>query len=265
VHEFSCQQCLDFLRGVQAQYSSVLHFDASVGYETDIDMTLLLLVVMQRLGDHLREQVRMTPEEAEQHAAYELLCGETEWYAVSAQARIECFDILHVLMRLFFVLLDAEAVDVHDDVVKEYLQEFSPFQHEASLHDFYNLSMVTDCLPVSIIFYKHTYKGMFNDASQVVYFHTPTYKRPRQLEFPNIVSMSAHDVNVLPIIAQIKPDVPILFEHTGACSSSACSAEPWSWLVIHKHIVLCDSNGKYYVAKNIYVLFAYLMSKTDSE
>jgi hypothetical protein len=263
VHEYSCQQCLAFLRVLQADYGSVLQFDASVGYETDIDLTLLLLVVMQRLGDHLREQVRMTPEQAEKHAVYELLVGETEWYVVGAQTRIECFDLLHVLMRLCFVLLDAEAVSVDAEVVKGYLQEFSPFQHEASLHDFYNLSMVMDCLPASIIMYKHTYKEMFNDPSQVMYFHQPTYKRPRQLEFENIISMSARDVNVLPIITQIKPDVPILFEHSGACSSSACSAEPWSWLVIHKHIVLCDSNGKYYVAKNIYILFAYLMSKTD--
>jgi len=263
VHEYSWQQCLDFLRVLQATYGSVLQFDASVGYETDIDLTLLLLVVMQRLGDHLREQVRMTPEQAEQQTVYELLRGETEWYVVAVQTRIECFDLLHVLMRLIFVLLDAEAVHVDAEVVTEYVQEFSLFQHEASLHDFYNLSMVMDCLPATIILYKHTYKEMFNDASQVVYFHTPTYKRPRQLDFEAIVSMSARDVNLLPMIAQIKPDVPILFEHTGACSSSACSAEPWSWLVIHRHIVLCDSSGKYYVAKNIYVLYAYLMSKCD--
>lgn len=264
VHEFSCQQCLDFLHVLQAEYGSVLRFDATVGYEADVDMTLLLLVVMQRMGDHLREQVRMPLEQAEQQALYELVSGETEWYVVNVQTRRDCFDVLHVLMRLFFVLLDAEAVDVDAEVVTQYLQEFSPFQHEASLHDFYNLSMVMDCLPASIIMYKHKYTEMFNDPSQVVYFHQPTYKRPRQLEFEAIVSMAVRDVNVLPIIAQIKPDVPILFEHTGACSSSACSAEPWSWLVIHKHIVLCDSNGKYYVAKNIYVLFAYLMSKTES-
>ena len=263
VHEFSCQQCLDLLCVLQEQYNSVLQFDASVGYEADIDVTLLLLVVMQRLGDHLREQVRMTQAQAEQHPVYELLSGETEWYVVSVQTRRDCFDVLHVLMRLFFVLLDAEAVHVDAELVTQYLQEFSPFQHEASLHDFYNLSMVMDCLPASIIMYKHKYTEMFNDPSQVMYYHQPTYKRPRQLEFEAIVSMAARDVNVLPIISQIKPDVPILFEHTGACSSSACSAEPWSWLVIHKHIVLCDSNGKYYVAKNIYVLYAYLMSKTD--
>jgi hypothetical protein len=263
VHEYSCEQCLLFLRVLQAEYSSVLQFDASVGYEADVDMTLLLLVVMQRLGDHLREQVRMTPEQAEKQAVYEIVRGQTEWYVVDVKTRIECFDVLHVLMRLFFVLLDAQPVHVDAEVVTEYLQEFSPFQHEASLHDFYNLSMVMDCKPASIILYKHTYREMFNDASQCVYFHTPTYKRPRQIDFEGIVSMAARDVNVLPIIAQIKPDVPILFEHTGACSSSACSAESWSWLVIHKHIVLCDSNGKYYVAKNIYILFAYLMSKCD--
>ena len=68
---------------------------------------------------------------------------------------------------------------------------------------------------------------------------------------------------MLPIILQLKPDVPVFFEHTGACNSSTCSAEPWSWLSIHRHIVLCDSNGKYYVAKNIYILFAYLMSKSE--
>jgi len=59
ITQYSCKQCLDFLRLVQAEYSTVLHFDQTVGYEADVDMTLLLLVVMQRLGDHLREQVRM--------------------------------------------------------------------------------------------------------------------------------------------------------------------------------------------------------------
>jgi hypothetical protein len=60
ISQYSCKQCLDFLRRLQVDYGTVLHFDQTVGYETDIDMTLLLLVVMQRLGDHLADQVRMT-------------------------------------------------------------------------------------------------------------------------------------------------------------------------------------------------------------
>ena len=260
--QFSCKQCLDFLRLLQAEYGSVLHFDKTVGYEADVDMTLLLLVIMQRLGDHLSEQVRMAEADA-QGGVYELLAGETEWYVVSAQTRKECFNILHVLMRLFFLLLDAQPVEVDDELVVKYVKELSPFQYEASLHDFYNFSMVSDCIPASILVYKHEYKEMFNDPSQVIYFHQPTYKRQRQIDFESITSLSAGDINVLPIILQIKPDVPVFFEHTGACNSTACSAEPWSWLVIHRHVLLCDNNGKYYVAKNIYVLFAYLMSKCE--
>ena len=263
VAQYSCKQCLEFLRLVQAEYGTVLHFDQTVGFEADVDMTLLLLVVMQRLGDHLREQVRMEQVEVKEDAVYELLTGETEWYIVGEETRKECFDILHVLMRLFFILLDAEPVQVEQELIVNYVKELSPFQYEASLHDFYNFSMVSDCLPASILIYKHKFKEMFNDPSQVLYFHQPTYTRQRQVEFESITSQSAGDINVLPIILQIKPDVPVFFEHTGACNSSTCSAEPWSWLAIHRHIVLCDSNGKYYVAKNIYVLFAYLMSKSE--
>lgn len=262
ISQYSCAQCLHFLRRLQVEYSTVLHFDQGAGYEADVDMTLLLLVVMQRLGHHLSEQVRM-PQEDVQQGVYELLTGETDWYVVSRKTRQECFDILHVLMRLFFVLLDAEAVHVDNELVVKYVKELSPFHYEASLHDFYNFSMVTDCLPASILIYKHDFKEMFNDPSQVLYFHQPTYTRQRQVDFESITSLSARDINVLPIMLQIKPDVPVFFEHTGACNSSTCSAEPWSWLVMHRHIVLCDSNGKYYVAKNIYVLFAYLMSKCD--
>jgi hypothetical protein len=262
IGQFSCKQCLAFLRMLQAEYGTILHFDQTVGYETDVDMTLLLLVVMQRLGDHLSEQV-LTPADLEDDL-YELVPGETEWYIVSAHARRECFDILHVLMRLFFVLLDAESVEVDHELVVKYVKELSPFHHEASLHDFYNFSMVSDCLPASILVYKQKFKEMFNDPSQVIYFHHPTYTRQRQVSFESITSFSAPDINVLPIILQIKPDVPVFFEHTGACNSTTCSAEPWSWFVIHRHVVLCDNNGKHYVAKNIYVLYAYLMSKTDS-
>ena len=259
---FSCKQCLDFLRLLQVEYGCVLHFDKTVGYEADVDMTLLLLVIMQRLGDHLAEQVRM-PEADPQRGVYELLPGESEWYVVSAQTRKECFNILHVLMRLFYLLLDAQPVEVDDELVIKYVKELSPFQYEASLHDFYNFSMVSDCIPASILVYKHEYKEMFNDPSQVIYFHQPMYKRQRQIDFESITSLSAGDINVLPIILQIKPDAPVFFEHTGACNSTACSTEPWSWLVIHRHVLLCDNNGRYYVAKNIYVLFAYLMSKCE--
>jgi hypothetical protein len=263
VTQYSCKQCLDFLRLVQVEYNSVLQFDETAGYETDIDMTLLLLVVMQRLGDHLREQVRMKPGQEPEDNVYELLTGETEWYVVSVQTRSECFDILHVLMRLFFVLLDAESVHVDSDLIIKYVKELSPYQYEASLHDFYNFSIVSDCLPASILVYKHEFKEMFNDASQVVHYHQPNYKRQRQVEFEVITSRSAGDIHVLPLLVQIKPDVPVLFEHTGACNSALCSAEDWSWLLIHRHVVLSDNKGRYYVAKNIYVLFAYLMSQCD--
>jgi hypothetical protein len=263
VTQYSCKQCLDFLRLIQAEYDSVLQFDETAGYEADIDVTLLLLVVMQRLGDHLREQVRMKPGQEPEDNVYELLAGETEWYVVSVQTRNECFDILHVLMRLFFVLLDAESVRVDNDLIIKYVKELSPYQYEASLHDFYNFSIVSDCLPASILVYKHEFNEMFNDASQVVHYHQPNYKRQRQVEFEVITSRTADDIHVLPLLVQIKPDVPVLFEHTGACNSALCSAEEWSWLLIHRHIVLSDNKGRYYVAKNIYVLFAYLMSKCD--
>lgn len=262
ISQYSCKQCLDFLRRLQVEYGTVLHFDQTVGYEADIDMTLLLLVVMQRLGDHLAEQVWMAQADLHE-GVYELLTGETEWYVVSQQTRKECFDILHVLMRLFFVLLDAESVEVDNELVVKYVNELSPFHYEASLHDFYNFSMVSDCLPASILIYKHDFKEMFNDPSQVLYYHQPMYTRQCQVDFESIKALGARDINVLPIMLQIKPDVHVLYEHTGACNSTACSAEPWSWIVIHRHIVLCDNNGKYYVAKNIYVLFAYLMSRCE--
>ena len=52
---------------------------------------------------------------------------ELEWYVVSAQTRKECFDILHVLMRLFFLPLDAQPVEVDDELVFKYVKELSPF------------------------------------------------------------------------------------------------------------------------------------------
>jgi hypothetical protein len=129
-------------------------------------------------------------------------------------------------MRLFFVLLDPEDVEVDNELVVKYVNELSPFQYEVSLHDFYNFSMVSDCLPVSILIYKHDLKEMFNDPSQVLYFHQPTYTRQGQVDFESIKALSSRDINVLPIMLQIKPDVPVLFEHTGACNIMTCSAEP---------------------------------------
>ena len=58
VAQYSCKQCLEFLRMMQVEYGTVLHFDQTVGYEADVDMTLLLLV-MRRKGLGKTEGLRL--------------------------------------------------------------------------------------------------------------------------------------------------------------------------------------------------------------
>jgi hypothetical protein len=52
-----------------------------------------------------------------------------------------------VLTRLLYILLDAEPVEVDNELIINYVKELSPFQYEASMHDFYNIYIPNPLTP----------------------------------------------------------------------------------------------------------------------
>jgi hypothetical protein len=151
------------------------------------------------------------------------------------------------------------------------MPELNKFHHEASLDDFYMISTVMDCPPGSILWCKHNFKDLFHDASQVAYHRFPTYCRNVQITMQDIHEGKGSAANVLSLLMQLFPDTPIVTEQTGACTNSTFTSARWSWLVWHKHILLCSDDGNIYCAQSIFDLCAHMsasvkdMSETVGE
>jgi len=245
LHAYDWSQCLDVLAFVQS----------IIGCDEDMDVGFVLVLVLQRIGDLVRLELA-----AAQDAHYEL--ATDGWHRLTVAARISAINTVYCLMRVDHLLVTAKEVDMDAAVVDTYMQELSRYHHEASLHEFYNISIIMDCTIGSILTYKHTFKDLFNDCSQVVYYNSSgNYNRKTQIQLAHIKSTSACDVNVLPLLMQLKPDMPVLFEHTGACTNAACAQAPWTWVVLGSHVFLCDGKCNFYIANSIYELFAFVMQE----
>ena len=237
--------CLDVLAFMQT----------IIGTDENIDVGYVLVLVLQRLGDLLRLE----------YQSVDTLCSHYDsapdgWHRLTVATRIAAMNTVYCLMRIDHLLVTAQEVNIEAAVVDTYMQELSRYHHEASLHEFYNISIIMDCVVGSILTYKHTFKDLFNDCSQVVYYNSSgNYNRKTQIKLADIKSTSACDVNVLPLLMQLKPDMPVLFEHTGACTNAACSQAPWTWVVLSSHVFLCDEKCNFYIANSIYELFAFVM------
>ena len=57
--------------------------------------------------------------------------------------------------------------------------------------------------------YRTDFSGMYNDVSQVVYFHYPQYHRQPQLPIADIPDNA---INCLPLLTQLLPQIPVVYD-----------------------------------------------------
>lgn len=107
---------------------------------------------------------------------------------------------------------------VHAKVAEELSEERSAAicsmlkQHhvEASM-DFYNvLQQMVTLAPGLRLIYRTNFAGMYNDISQVVYFHNPKFARQPQL--PTVKEIAATTINALPLMTELFPDIPVFYD-----------------------------------------------------
>ena len=80
---------------------------------------------------------------------------------------------------------------------------------EASL-DFYNvLQQMVTLAPGLRLVYRTNFAGMYNDISQVVYFHNPKFARQPQLPLDEIPLSS---INTLPLMTELFPDIGVFYD-----------------------------------------------------
>ena len=239
------------VRALQTSYTQLITFDRSGGYDCRVDVSNYVLCLMTRVGALLgtmylwdtlsvEEQVRFSEHYEHEAEGY---------YIVKPSACVEVMDVLHSFTRLVLTLMHATPVGPAAS-----RPDITLFHHEASLDDFYQLATARDCLPGSILAYKHQFHGLFHDVSQVAYFLYPTYNRPVQKPMAELLAGKGTGVHLLPLLMQVAPDVPVVFEHT----SGQERKHRWAWLVWHEHILLLRDDAAVFCAESVFDLFSYM-------
>lgn len=260
VRECSWLQMRQLVVSLQTSYASLLTYERLIGYDCKVDVSNYILKLMSRVGALLATMFlwdTVPPEE--QVGLSEYYEHEADGYhIVKPAAAVELIDVLHTLMRLVLTLLHATPVGA-----ASCKPDLTQFHHEASLDDFYQLATARDCMPGSIVAYKNKFAGLFHDVSQVAYYLFPTYTRPVQKAMTDLLleDEGVAGVNILPLLMQVVPDVPVVMEHTTA----ATKQHKWSWLVWHEHILLCQEDGNIYCADSVFDLFSYLLDHRGTD
>ena len=95
--------------------------------------------------------------------------------------------------------------------------------------------------------YRTDFNGMYNDVSQVVYFHYPQYHRQAQLPLRMVTESAIH---CLPLVTQMLPDITVIYDDDdvvpGLISKAALPTSttkrksPFMWLVSCASIFLLE-------------------------
>ena len=133
-------------------------------------------------------------------------------------ALVFLLDALHSILGLHFLLVRATA---RDDAEAAERVRLTSHHLEASSETYFTLSMTADCLLGTIVKYAHRFAYLFHSISQVIYYNRPTHTRQRQLPLVRLLEPTTPEggpkaVNLLPLLLEFRPDVLVLFEHTGA-------------------------------------------------
>ena len=186
-------------------------------------------------------------------------------HATAVKMYIHLFYILYRSLFLAHVNTRIEMQDVESEFNRLEIQQFHV---EASLDDFYSLSMFFDLAPSCYLDYRHSFAGFFNNVSQVVYRHYPSYKRKNQdtLESINqVLGLAGFDVNVLPCLKQLYPEIEHAWEdhcfgrelHAGKRIPGNENATTFFWYCLAGEFYLVSDKGDVFTADNVVILTAF--------
>ena len=261
VSDMSWQQVSDTVTALQLRFKSIIEWDKKVGYQTDVDVMSVMLMLMKRAGfwlghDWRAASVVSAADEAVQNDT-ECLHGIVDvdtagWKCVRPACAVQLLDAVHAVLSLTRMLMRAQVVCWHtgEEPVSEHVRLFN-HHREASIDDFYEMSMITDCMVGSIAQYKHKFQFLFHSISQVVYYHWPVYNRQRQITQPEIDAYGVCGINLLPLLLQVDPEIPCHYEHTGAGAHSVYSKHEYSWAMMSGYVFLLHRSGAVFCAEDV--------------
>ena len=246
--DYGIDDLLSLVTALQVQFVSFYALERG-GYGAEIDVELVCVQLLRHFGSLLAEMEQLqapgssVPPTAAVHG---LLDVDADGFcSVRAETIVLLLNALHSMYGLHSLLTRATLVSSAEGV------ELHAHHREASNETFFTYSMTSDCVVGSIAQYAHRFAHLFHSVSQVVYYNFPSYNRQTQLQLGQLQRADAPAVNVLPLLTELHPDIPVLFEHTGAGCRAQHAKHQCSWVLWSTFVLLVDSNMQAYVAADI--------------
>jgi hypothetical protein len=186
-----------------------------------------------------------------------LMDMDAEGYCtVRTETFVSILDALHSIYCLHALLTRAQFIACGTEPANVLVQVHA-HHREASNEVFFSQSITSDCVVGSIAQYAHRFAHLFHSVSQTIYYNHPTYNRQTQLSLADLQGANACSVNLLPLLTELRPDIPVLFEHTGAGCRHEHAKHPWSWVLWSHFVLLVDSDMQPYVAADARTLLGH--------
>jgi len=265
LHEYTLDDVQNAVAALQLEFTRLYAYAPGEGYRALCDVEAACVLLLARLGQWLAVRWRAAdagpagPARAEPARAVEMempgeaLRGQAALDAdgfcqVRLDAAVFVLDAVHSMLGLHRLLVRARA---RDDAAAAAGVVLAGHHLEASGEVFFTHSMTADCVVGTIAQYAHKFAYLFHSISQAIYYNRPNYQRKLQLPLARLQEPTARDergaecgpsaVNLLALLLELRPDVPVLFEHTGAGHRGTHAQHAQAWVLWAGFVLLVDA------------------------
>lgn len=254
ISALSCREFRDTLEAMQLHTKKIVKQD---GVERTRYALFRLFIRLGVLAGHAMTEDVMD----DQYCVTNIPCDNptVTLFILTCKALRTHVDMFFVLFRILEIASNATRVTVcsHDngvavmesgdccrvgqcyvDCIEEMLK---PFHIEASLDMFNVMQQLFFLAPAQRLVYKHNFSGMYNDISQVVYFHYPDYVRSPQMD---VTEIGKYAMNSLPCIGCIVPQLRVLYDDENGMPLGNVPPSEWFWLVSLGTVYLWDGKQR---------------------
>lgn len=271
VSAFDLEDLQNTVVALQLEFTRMYTYDAGQGYSARCDLEGVCVRLLARLGQWLavRWQGGAAGAEAvEMNMPVEALRGLATldpdgFCRVRLDALVFLLDAVHSMLGLHGLLVRARARDDAEAAARVVLANH---HLEAGTETFFTHSMTADCLVGTVAQYAHKFAYLFHSISQAIYYNRPNYVRPRQLPLARLLEPTTAQggpkaVNILALLLELNPSVPVLFEHTGAGHRDTHAQHAWAWVLWADYVLLVDARMDVCAALDVRALAALLQDE----
>jgi hypothetical protein len=266
--EFSLDDVQNAVAALQLEFTRLYEYAEGKGYRARCDVEQACVLLLARLGQWLAVRWRggagasggVAPSGAPAGAARAARAAaemDMPGEALRGQATLDADGFCHVRLDTAVFVLDAvhSMLGLHrllvrararDDAAAAAGVQLAGHHLEASGEVFFTHSMTADCVVGTVAQYAHKFAYLFHSISQTIYYNRPSYQRKLQLPLAKLQEPSAAGsgpsaVNLLALLLELRPDVPVLFEHTGAGHRRTHAQHAWAWVLWTDFVLLVDA------------------------